>query len=55
MAKGGINWRQIYLCSKFMQIVSGRLIIEGGIMLTEYGIKFNGSLISALSEGISLG
>ena len=34
----GVNWRQIYLCSKFMQIVwgGGGLIIEGGIMLSEY-------------------
>ena len=38
MAKGGVIWRQIYLCSKFLQIVRGRLIIEGGVMLSEYGI-----------------
>ena len=38
MAKRGINWRHIYLCSKFIQIVRGQLIIEGGVMLSEYGM-----------------
>ena len=35
-AKGGVNWRQIYLRSKFIQIVRG-LINEEGVMSSEYG------------------
>ena len=37
MAEGGIK---LYLRSKFTQIVRGGLIIEGGIMSSEYGMLF---------------